>query len=156
MVENRLPTRARPKPVVCRFDQSECWPELAAKLLGIERSYFGSCTTIQVVRGGTVLAIAVYSSFNGVNCELTIAAGHHDYLRPHVRSVLFRYPFSQLGCRRVTVLVAQSNAKTIQLAKRLGFVQEGRLRSFLTNGEDCVVLGLLRSEWEHGLESGKL
>ena len=64
-----------------------------------------------------------------------------DFLR-----VAFRYPFWQLGCRRVTGYVPASNADALRFDLHLGFVQEGRMREALPDGEDVIVLGMLRNE----------
>ena len=52
----------------------------------------------------------------------------------------------QLGCRRVTGYVPAANARARRLDEHLGFVYEGRLREALPDGQDVLVLGMLRRE----------
>ncbi len=65
------------------------------------------------------------------------------------RSVLrqiFKVAFDDLKCRRVGVLVQADNEKSLKLVKRMGFVEEGRLRQLGENGQDCFVFSMLRNE----------
>lgn len=129
------------------FTQNEFFPGWAAKQLKIERSYFGECSTIAVWRGKELCAVAVYSACNGINCEFTLAASTFSWLRRPILKIMAAYPFQQLGCRRMTLLVKAQNARVQNLARRLHFVREGCLREFFPDGDDCHVYGLSRKEY---------
>jgi hypothetical protein len=58
----------------------------------------------------------------------------------------FRYPFEQLGCKRVTGLVPARNEVAARFDEHLGFIYEGRIRQVLPNGDDLLVYGMLREE----------
>ncbi len=128
------------------FEQRPEYPQWAADHLKIDREYFGKCSTISVLSGNQITAVVVYSAVNGINCEVTVAATKKWWLRKDVMRILMKYPFDQLGCQRITLLIRQDNRPVIGLCEKLGFKQEGRLREFYPDGLDCLVLGLLKSE----------
>ena len=59
---------------------------------------------------------------------------------------IFEYPFGQLGCGRVTALVARSHTRLRKLVTHLGFIEEGTLRESLPTGDDLIAYGMLRRE----------
>jgi hypothetical protein len=126
------------------FDQDVKNVEWVCWKLDIDRGYFGPCSTIAIKD----VAVAVYSSFNGVNCEVTIASESAQWLKKKYLSILMAYPFKQLGCERITVLVKVNNSRTIKTAIKVGFTMEGVLRKFMESGEDVVILGYLKEEYE--------
>lgn len=132
--------------MILDFSQKEEYPVWAAQKLKIDREYFGRCSTISVYNKTGLVAVVVYSSYNGVNCEATVAASSKWWLRKEVMSILMKYPFEQLGCTRITLLIKEFNDSVLGLAEKLGFRMEGRLRQFYPDGTDCIVFGLLRSE----------
>lgn len=91
----------------------------------------------------------------------------YDNYRPNIKSIygsiaiddkicltkkniitLLQYPFYMCGCNRVNVIILQSNAPSQALARRLGFTQEGVLRQASSTGEDMLLFGMLKSEFE--------
>lgn len=58
---------------------------------------------------------------------------------------LFFYPFLQLNCERITVLIDDDNSKSIRLVEHVGWQREGRMRRARPGG-DVLIYGLLRSE----------
>lgn len=102
---------------------------------------------IGLERDGDLLAVVVYNLWSGADIAMHVAAmpGRRWMTRGFLRAV-FRYPFVQLGCRRVTGYVPASNADALRFDRHLGFVEEGRMREALPNGEDVIVLGLLKRE----------
>lgn len=131
------------------FNQDEIYPQWAARELEVEREYFGNCTTIAVWGNSRIHAVVVYSSFNGVNCEATVASTSKWWVRKEVINVLMKYPFDQLGCQRITLLIRETNAPVIRLAEKLGFQREGCVREFYPDRSNCLVYGLLKSERKH-------
>lgn len=130
------------------FNQDESYPEIAAQWLDIDRTYFGDCATITVWSGGKISAIVVYSSFNNVNCEVSVASTSKWWARKQIIDILFKFPFEQLGCKRITLLIRETNHLTLRLAERLGFSREGCLRHFYHDGMNCIIYGILKSELE--------
>lgn len=140
--------------LILEFEQNEFYPRWAAEQLKIDRSYFGECSTITVFRGKKLVAVAVYSAFNGVNCEFTMAALSLSWLRKPILKVLAAYPFKSLGCKRMTLLVKANNAKVRNLSGRMHFVQEGYLREFYPDGDGCFVFGLTRKDYDEVIKNG--
>jgi RimJ/RimL family protein N-acetyltransferase len=68
------------------------------------------------------------------------------WVRREAMHRFFAYPFLQLGCNRVTGLVAATNLTARKFDEHIGFVQEGVLREGLPNGEALIVYGMLRAE----------
>ncbi len=59
--------------------------------------------------------------------------------------------FQKLQLNKIEIHCLPQNTRSLELASRLGAVEEGRIRmSYLRNGqlEDIVVTGILKSEWE--------
>lgn len=108
-------------------------------------SGFGDCTAIGVVRGGEIIAGIVYYCYRHPNIEMAIAATDPAWCTRKVLKYGFDYPFNQLGCNRITVLVDSENQPVRAFDERLGFVHEGTLRQAHPNG-DAEVYGMLKSE----------
>jgi len=67
--------------------------------------------------------------------------------------VLIEYSFQVLGLEKIYSEIFEGNIKSINIHKKLLFVEEGFLRSHITkNGVRIGVhlFGLLKSEWENG------
>lgn len=66
---------------------------------------------------------------------------------------LINHLFSDLGLHRIETSVLADNRRSLALMKKIGFVEEGRLReSFRLDDEkfvDVVQFGLLKKEWEN-------
>ena len=131
------------------FEQDEAYPQWAAAALNIDRGYFGNCSTISVWSGNEICAVVIYSSHNGINCEVTVAATSKWWLRKSTLNILMKYPFYQLGCQRITLLIRQDNALTQRACEKVGFEREGCLRNFYPDGSNCLIYGLLKSERIH-------
>ncbi len=86
------------------------------------------------------------SSGQALNIECAIAAASPRWAtRGTIRAIL-AYPFCALKVQRMTVFIAVSNVKSAKLVTGLGFKPEGTIRAALDNGEDMLVLGMLREE----------
>jgi ribosomal-protein-serine acetyltransferase len=71
-------------------------------------------------------------------------------------SALLEYLFDERQLHRVGLRTANTNVRSIALAKRLGFIHEGALREtslFESARRDMLLFGLLRNEWTQRLES---
>lgn len=65
--------------------------------------------------------------------------------------LLLDYAFGELGLHRVYARVAQENTSSLQLFRRLGFVEEGRMREAMRRGGrflDLILFGLLAHEYD--------
>ena len=110
------------------------------------------CEAIGLEEDGELLAVVVYNLYSSADIAMHIAAvpGRRWMTREFLR-VAFRYPFVQLGCRRVSGYVPASNADAQRFDEHLGFQREGLMRHALPD-DDIIVYGMLREEarrfWE--------
>lgn len=94
---------------------------------------------------GSVWGCVVYDRVSKFNCEMHMA-GDPGWVSKAMLKAAFAYPFRQLGLDRVTGLVASDDEYVLALDKRMGFVEEGRMREALGPGIDIVILGMKRDE----------
>lgn len=110
------------------------------------------CEAIGLEEDGELLAVVVFNLYSSADIAMHIAAvpGRRWMTREFLR-VAFRYPFVQLGCRRVSGYVPASNADAQRFDEHLGFQREGLMRHALPD-DDIIVYGMLREEarrfWE--------
>jgi len=60
--------------------------------------------------------------------------------------------FFELGLRKLNAEVMASNLRSLEMHKKIGFIEEGRFRNHFFNGEssvDVVRFGILHEEWPH-------
>lgn len=111
-------------------------------------------TAIGVIKRGELVAGLVYERCNGVNVEMSIGAKQRSgWADKAVLRGIFGYPFFQLGCRTITIVVAASNSASLSLVTRLGFEGEAIVRFAAHDGGDLVVLKMYREKcrWiDHG------
>ena len=80
------------------------------------------------------------------DCWLTIYTTTPYWAKRHVLRYIFNVVFNLIKAERCSVLVSKSNQKSFDMCKRLGFVEEGYLRQYRPNGDDCYVMGMLKKE----------
>lgn len=91
------------------------------------------------LRGGVV-----YTNYSGANVFATIAL-----TAPITKRFLFSIfwcPFVQFGVNHITCAIEESNLKSVSLCTRMGFCVEGRMRESAVNGEDVLIMGMLKRE----------
>lgn len=133
------------------LDQRDRCAEWARARIPHVPSWGEWCEAIGLEDDG-LLAVVVYNLYSGADIAMHIAAvpGRRWMTREFLR-VAFRYPFVQLGCRRVSGYVPASNTDAQRFDEHLGFVREGLMRHALPD-DDIIVYGMLREEarrfWE--------
>ena len=117
----------------------------AAARIGVE---FGpDAKAIGLERDGELIVGVVYDRFSGNDICMHVAATPGVlWVKRETMFRFFAYPFLQLGCTRVTGLVAATNAVARKFDEHIGFVQEGVLREGMPNGDDIIVYGMLARE----------
>ena len=93
---------------------------------------------------GNVVWVVGFGNYVGNDIELTVAV-EKGITRKSLKAV-FGYVFDTAGCNRCTIKTRASNARALEMAKRLGFVHEGTLRQGFGD-EDTMIYGLLRNEY---------
>lgn len=115
------------------FDANVIGPWVASRIQGMQ--YIpGSSTGIARVKDGKIVAGVLYESCNGVNVFAHIAVDPGGINRKFL-SVIFDYPFNQLGVKRITGVVASSNTAARKLDEHLGFELEAILTGAHPEGD---------------------
>lgn len=104
---------------------------------------------IGITRDQALIGGVVFSDYvplhGGGNIHITIA-GHSGWLSRKVLRAVFGHVFSQYKCNRATCIVGYKNKKSRELALRLGFKEEGKIRGAYGPKRDGILYGLLKEE----------
>jgi RimJ/RimL family protein N-acetyltransferase len=92
-----------------------------------------------VIKGGVV-----YTNYTPANVFASIALDAP--INRRFLYAIFYNPFVVWNVRHLSCAIEESNAKSIKLCSNMGFIQEGRLRESAINGEDVILMGMLKSE----------
>lgn len=103
-----------------------------------------------------IRAVVFYNNYhpgNSVQMHIAALPGRKWLTRPFL-SAAFRYPFVQLGVRRIGAEINALNHDSLRFARHIGFVDEGIQRQAGPGGQDIVALGMLKTEcrWLSGPE----
>jgi RimJ/RimL family protein N-acetyltransferase len=98
------------------------------------------------VDGQTVGGLIFHDLRYGQDVWWTVFSTDKRWCNRRMLKQMFGLAFSGMQCRRINILVSKDNEKSLNFVQKLGFVKEGLLRSFRENGEDCFLLGMLKSE----------
>lgn len=120
---------------------------------------FGLCKTIGIMTGpekdARLMAVAVYHQFEPAyqSCQVSVASSNPRWVFS-IATVL-GIPFIQYDCLRVCFMIAHTDQRSIQCAKRFGFTQEGVLRWGFGYKIHGVVMSMLRYEYDRKYGHGK-
>jgi RimJ/RimL family protein N-acetyltransferase len=101
--------------------------------------------TIAIFRKGEIVAAVIYYDYRHPDIHASIASTTPAWATKDALAAIMRYPFIQLGCKRITAGTEASNHPAREFLCRLGFKQEGYHRDAAPNG-DVVSYGLLRKD----------
>lgn len=93
----------------------------------------GMGAAIGKIRDGQIVAGIVYERYNGA-CVTMHLAGSGNWLDRTLLWMAFDYPFRQLGVKRITAPVAQSNVRCRQFIEHVGFELEAILHDAYPDG----------------------
>lgn len=121
--------------------------EWASRVLDADYAYSDGCRVLaNLYDSGKIASVTVYSRFHATNLEMSIASDSTSaWMSKTYLFQAFAYPFLTLGKRRVMGVVQVDNFAALHLDKRLGFIEEGRLRKWFGE-KDAILLGMLREE----------
>jgi RimJ/RimL family protein N-acetyltransferase len=109
---------------------------------------FDKCVTIGVEKDGELVAgIVFFDWFQAWGNIYVAVAGQGNWCTRKLLRRCYAYPFVQMNCKRVTVLIREDNWKAIELVMRIGFQLEGIMRG----DPKCLMFGLLKNDaikWE--------
>ena len=107
------------------------------------------------VRNDCIVAAVAYNAFIGRTCFMHGAIDNPHGVSRTFREAVFEYPFVDLQLECLMGLIDSSNAKSLNNARRLGFVELNRLPGSGTGGCDLVAVRLFRREWKAQYELRK-
>lgn len=126
-----------------RTEELVLWAE--AHIAGAR--FRGDAKAIGIARDGETVGVFVFDTISTNACFMHVASdGSRRWLDRSALVRVFAYPFLQCGFRRVSAVVSSTNAPSLNLVRKLGAVEEGRMRHGAHDGEDLVLFGLLREE----------
>ncbi len=118
---------------------------VAKRIPGYQHSPEGRA--LGIARGAEMVAGVIYERWNGVHCEVAIAAEPSSrWATRRNLFALFYYPFGTLGCEAITVTVPASNIESLNLATKLGFEPEAIIKFAAHDGSALVVLKQYREK----------
>lgn len=100
--------------------------------------------------GSVGLTVSSYSSSAEIGFWID-AAYEGRGLVTRAATVLIEYAFDRLKMARVSLQTVEGNERSIAVARRLGFTQEGHLRAaanFPDGPRDVLVFGLIAADWQ--------
>lgn len=118
------------------------WPDTA------QGHDWGPHNTIHLERDGCITAVVVYNSYiRATSIDMHVAASVTGrWLTRPFLAATFKYPFEQLGVRRVTARIGANNPKAKSFLESLGFLHEGTIRKGWEPTVDLLIYGLLKEE----------
>jgi hypothetical protein len=106
---------------------------------------------IGVARNGSIIAAAIFYDYRLTSIEVTFVTTTPRWAsRENIRAIL-AYPFTQLGCKRLTAITEEMNREAREFLERLGFRQEGIHPDGFVSGSG-ISYGLLRRDAERWLK----
>ena len=105
----------------------------------------GTCSAIGRIRDGQIVGGIYYEKFNGASVMCHIASEGDRWLNKTFLWMIFDYPFRQLGAKRMTAPILDSNVASINFVEKLGFVREANLQDAHPDG-DLIIYRLFADE----------
>lgn len=132
--------------MIC-LEQHPEYFNFASRVLNVQYEHGDDCKAIaKLNEDGSIAAVALFTNFHEHDLEISIASdGGRKWLDRRFLRVVFGYPFAMLQLKRVTGIVEEDNAAALDMDRRLGFVEEGRLRKWFGD-KDGIVFGMLAEE----------
>lgn len=132
--------------LVYGHDRELCtWASLG--LFGEPDAFDDKTVAIGIIKNDKLIAAVIYNNYiPKISIEMSIFSVDRSWATRYNLRQLFRYPFTQLGLRRVSALCSASNEGVIMFLKKLGFQQEGRHPQARHDGGDALSFGMLKHQ----------
>lgn len=102
-------------------------------------------TSIGLEQDGELVAGVLFEDYNGANLIMHCAGIGKKWLNREFLWFAFWYPFVQLACKRVTVIIASTNKDSLKFCAHLGFRPEATLKDAHPSG-DLEILSMRLEE----------
>lgn len=137
----------RTEQVFCKADGTDKVLNFVCQGLGDKLEEYIPSLPIGIYQGDELIGGVLINDIRPQrDCWLTIYTTTPCWAKRHVLKYVFAVVFDLIKAQRCSVLVSESNKKSFDMCQRLGFKQEGILRQYRDNGENCYVMGMLKSE----------
>lgn len=118
-------------------DEHERVGAFVSKMVGL--TDWASHRAIGIEEDGEIIAGVVYDNYNGASINVHIAAiPGKRWMTKEALRFAFYYPFIQLGLKRITGLIPESNRASRRFAEHLGFELEAILHDAHPDGSVFV------------------
>lgn len=131
---------------VISHEQNPAYLAWANQVLGVRFDPAMTAWISNLNEDGSPAAVAVFSFCTRNNCEMSVASDlRARWASRHFLGICYRYAFNQLKVARVTAVVEDDNEKSLRMCRKLGHVEEARLKCWFGE-KDGIVMRMLRSE----------
>ena len=121
--------------------------EFVAQGLGDKAEEYIPCLPIGIFKDNELIGGVLINDIRpNRDCWLTIYTTTPYWGKRQVMRYVFGVVFDLIKAQRCSVLVSVDNLLSLRMCEKLGFKKEGLLRQFRDNGDDCFVMGMLKSE----------
>lgn len=126
--------------------QNPAWLEWASGVLDVRFDPAQSTWITRLREDATPRVVVVYTRFSAHNCEMSIATdGDRRWASREFLRACYAYPFEQLKLARITGVVEEDNTRALTMNRKLGHIEEGRLKSWFGT-KDGIVFRMCRNE----------
>lgn len=106
------------------------------------RENFDRC--ISITLGGKLLGGVFYDTYVHRSIQIHIATFDPRWCHRRFLRAVFWYPFNQLKVERVYGPIRSTNKAAVDLAQRLGFIEDARLKDAIPDG-DLIIFKMERT-----------
>ena len=118
-----------------------------AQKLNLEEKEFIRGFVFEILRNEKCVGMVAYSDYReNDSAWISICTWDKKWCTAKVLRQIFGVAFDALKCRRINALICEDNKASVSLALRCGFVKEGKMRAYYSDGKDAFVLGMLRED----------
>jgi len=118
-----------------------------AQKLGLDEKEFVEGFVFEILQDDEVFGLVAYSDYREDDSVwISICTWNKKWCTAKVLKQIFGVAFNALKCRRINALICADNKASLSLAERCGFVKEGKMRAYYSDGKDAFVLGMLRED----------
>lgn len=127
------------------LDQHPAFFRYANEILNVKFDPSQARCIASVTEDSQIMGVVIYNHFSPWNCEMSVASTTPRFVTRAFCKAVFHYPFTKCGLKRITAVVEDGNTKALDMDRRLGFIDEGRLKNWFGD-KDGIMLRMLREE----------
>ena len=118
---------------------------------------FGPCSAIGIATNDKLVGGMVYHDYQPKcgTIQLSMAAIHPCWARPHIIKGLLEYPFEGLGVFKVWTATPLDGERAIQTNRRVGFTREATLAHHFGHKRHAVIMRMLKPDFYRRYGNGK-